>query len=101
MTARRRYLPPNAVRRIGIELNQGRVHGWLENMSDLLDTPVPTIKCWSVPSTSRAARPIPGAAANLLLLLVALKRNRVSMDGLRKRLEAEATRWLDEPEEME
>jgi hypothetical protein len=100
MAIRRKFLPPQAVRDLGVELNGGRVHGWAETMSDMLDTPIATIKGWAVPRTSRAARPIPGAAANLLMLLVILKRGRVSLEGLHEALDVEARKWMDsEPEE--
>jgi hypothetical protein len=99
MGIRPQFLPPQAVRDLGVELNGGRVHGWTETMSDMLDTPVITIKGWATPRTSRAARPIPGAAANLLMLLVILKRGRVSIEGLYEALDVEARKWLDRQEE--
>lgn len=95
MSIRPQFLPPEAVRDLGVELNDGRVHGWLETMSDRLDTPIPTIKAWASPRSSRAARPIPGAAANLLILLVIMKRRRISLDTLFDLVNGEANKWLD------
>lgn len=95
MSIRPQFLPPQAVRDLGVELNDGRIHGWAETMSDMLDTPIATIKGWAAPRTSRAARPIPGSAANLLMLLVILKRGNVSIQGLCDALDVEARKWMD------
>lgn len=74
-------IPPHAVRSLGVELNYGRVHGWIERLSYLLDTPPLTIRAWA--STEiRNYRPIPGSASRLLLMLVDALRNDKDIDKL-------------------
>jgi hypothetical protein len=76
----RGMLPPARVRELGVALNGGKAHGWLERLSALLDTPMPTLSKWCAPIGAASSRSIPGAAATLLLLLVALQRRGVPPD---------------------
>jgi hypothetical protein len=89
---RARALPPEIVRDLGVELNGGRVAGWMDYASAMLDTPVSTIRGWTRPSNATASRPISGAAANLLILLVLMKRQGVSVDALAGAVNDEARR---------
>lgn len=89
---RTRTLSHEAVRALGIELNGDRVPGWVERAAALLDTPATTLRGWATPPTSRASRPITGAAANLLVLYVLAQRKGVSPDGLLRDMAAEIAR---------
>jgi hypothetical protein len=89
---RARTLSHEAVRTLGIELNGGRVHGWMERVGKLLDTPPTTVRAWSTPATSRASRPIPGAAANLLVFYLLAQRWGLPPDDLAREVDAEIAR---------
>jgi hypothetical protein len=70
---RTRVLPPEVVRLLGIQLNEGGERGWIDPLAVLLDVPPSTVKSWATVATSRAHRPISGPAGNLLMLYVVLK----------------------------
>lgn len=89
---RARTLSHEAVRALGIELNDRKVHGWMERVGALLDTPTVTVRGWATPATSRASRPIPGAAANLLVLYVVAQRRNIPPDDLAQAVSAELAR---------
>lgn len=72
-------IPPQIVRLMGIELNNGRVHGWTERLSALLDTPPLTIRSWASSDPSNY-RPISGSAAMLLTILVKVLRSGEDVD---------------------
>lgn len=72
-------IPPQIVRLMGIELNNGRVHGWTERLSVLLDTPPLTIRSWASGDPNNY-RPISGSAATLLTILVKLQRSGEDVD---------------------
>lgn len=96
MNARVRSLPPQAVRALGVELNGGRLHGWVDNLSEKIGTPPATIRGWAQPVTAKAHRPITGAAATMLMLLVLMQRRDVPVAALMEAVAAEAARWLGE-----
>jgi len=66
-------MTPEEVRAAGILLNGGRRRGWKRRLSALLDTPEATVTGWSTRSRGNA-RPISGAAAVAIKLLVAMMR---------------------------
>lgn len=95
MNVRDRSLPPGAVRALGVELNGGRVHGWVDNLSAMIGTPAATIRGWAQPVTAKAHRPITGSAATMLILLVLMMRRDISVPVMMDAVEAEASRWID------
>ncbi len=66
-------MTPEEVRAAGVYLNGGRRRGWKRRLSALLDTPEATVTGWSTRSRGNA-RPISGAAAVAIKLLVAMMR---------------------------
>ena len=69
-------------RAAGIYLNGGRKRGWRKRIARLLKTPEATIAAWASRSPSNA-RPIPGAAAVAIkLLMVMLQQREISERNL-------------------
>ena len=73
--AMRPGLPVDQFRAAGIYLNGGRKRGWRKRIARLLNTPEATIAAWASQTPSNA-RPIPGAAAVAVKLLVAMLQRR-------------------------
>lgn len=87
MPGRARALPPGRVRRIGISLNGGRIHGWVGRVSELLDVPQAVVTRWAAPVGAATSRAIPGPAATLLLAYAALEQRSIPPDSLRAMVE--------------
>jgi hypothetical protein len=66
-------MTPEEVRAAGVYLNGGRRRGWKRRLSALLDTPEATVSAWSTRSRGNA-RPISGAAAVAIKLLLTMMR---------------------------
>ena len=73
--AMRPGLTVDQFRAAGVYLNGGRKRGWRKRIARLLNTPEATIAAWASRSPSNM-RPIPGAAAVAIKLLVAMLRQR-------------------------
>ena len=73
--AMRPGLTVDQFRAAGVYLNGGRKRGWRKHIAQLLNTPEATIAAWASRSPSNT-RPIPGAAAVAIKLLVAMLRQR-------------------------
>ncbi|HEX2256083.1 MAG TPA: hypothetical protein VHG92_05150 [Afifellaceae bacterium] len=86
--ARRGEMAPEELRAIGVSLNAGRRRGWKKRLALLLSTPETTIAAWASRSPGNA-RPIPGAAALAVRLLVDLLRQAM-IAGSDRRMAAEA-----------
>jgi hypothetical protein len=85
---RARLLSPKAVRHIGIALNGGRIHGWVDRVAALMDSPPMTVRSWATPPSSSAARSINGPASNLLLVYAVMMDRGASLDVMAQLVDA-------------
>ena len=85
---RARLLSPKAVRHIGIALNGGKIHGWVDRVAALVDAPPMTVRSWATPPSSSAARTISGPATNLLLLYAVMMDRNAPIDAMARLVDA-------------